>query len=165
MPKQPGATSTWIEGILLEDPGRETGALWDAYQEQENAVLGREAFAVKVSRARARVQEKQGGEWDNPTALRKQIGMLALSNSEKDREIERLNQEYNRLVRLVETGDKLVEIKDTPANGEALRYLSFMNEFFKEHLDHLFTSKAIQDYITNHPEFDEVEKLCQAYAN
>ena len=60
MPKQPDATSTWIEGILLEDPGRETATLWDAYQEQENATLSRESFAVKVSRVRARVSGSPG---------------------------------------------------------------------------------------------------------
>ena len=60
MPKQPDATSTWIEGILHEDPGRETATLWDAYQEQENATLSRESFAVKVSRVRARVSGSPG---------------------------------------------------------------------------------------------------------
>jgi len=40
--------------------------------------------------------------------------------------------------------------------------LRFLNEFFKENIDHLFKSKKIQEFVVNHAEFDEVEKLCQA---
>jgi len=40
--------------------------------------------------------------------------------------------------------------------------LQFLNEFFKENVDYLFKNKKIQEFVIEHQEFDEVDKLCQA---
>lgn len=40
--------------------------------------------------------------------------------------------------------------------------LVFMNEFFKANAKYLFANTDIATFIENHPEFDEVDKSCQA---
>jgi len=40
--------------------------------------------------------------------------------------------------------------------------LSFMNEFFKANATYLFANDGIAAFIENHPEFDEVDRSCQA---
>ncbi len=58
MAKTQDATSDWIKAQLAGEPTLETQAIWERYQGQGGLgqKLGREAFAVKVSRVRARVQ-------------------------------------------------------------------------------------------------------------
>jgi len=43
-----------------------------------------------------------------------------------------------------------------------LSHLKFLNEFFKANAEYLLADETIKEFILNHQEFDEVEKLCQA---
>ena len=68
------------------------------------------------------------------------------------------------VVNAFEPAPKPIEPPASPdaAKEELKRKLRFMNDFFKNNFDYLFQNKTIQDFMVNHEEFDEVEKLCQA---
>lgn len=44
-------------------------------------------------------------------------------------------------------------------NKKTLKYLKFLNEFFKDNVDYLIKNEFIQDFIINHEEFDTIEEV------
>lgn len=68
----------------------------------------------------------------------------------------------NGACEVLDAGVSVAREQSSEETARLKKYLRFMNEFFKANFDYLFENKTIQDFMIEHEEFDEVEKLCQA---